>query len=48
MRLPGGTAFFPLVIGELLHMGAVTVRHEYLAVRLRAASVKGLVLESHS
>ena len=48
VRLPGGTAFFPLVIGELLHMGAVTVHHKYLAIRLRAAGVKGLVLESHS
>ena len=48
MRLPGGTAFFPLVVGELFHMGAVIGHHKYLAIRLRAAGVKGLVLESHS
>lgn len=48
VRLPSRTAFLPLVMGELLHVGAVTVHDEDLAAPLRGAGVKGLVFESGS
>ena len=46
-RLPGRRAIFPLVVGELLHVGAVVAHHEQLAVRLRRVRVDHLVLEAH-
>jgi hypothetical protein len=37
VRLPGGSALLPLVIGKLLHLGAVIAHDEDLAVGLRRA-----------
>src|SRR5579863_271530 len=45
---PGGAAFFPLIVSELLNVGAVGVHHEDLAVGLRRPGVKRLVFESHA
>jgi len=41
-RLPSRSAFFPLVVGELLDVGAVVTHHENLPVRLRRVRVRQL------
>src|SRR5271165_6818307 len=46
-RLPGGSALFPLVVGELLHTGAVVAHHENLAIGLRRIGVGNFILEAH-
>src|SRR3954471_18878559 len=47
-RQPGWAGFFPLVVSQLLDLGAVRFHHEYFAVRLGRFGVKGFVLESHA
>src|SRR6202521_815418 len=46
-RLPGGSAIFPLVIGELFDLCAVIAHEEDFAVGLRRAGVERFVFESH-
>jgi hypothetical protein len=46
-RLPSRSAFFPLVVGELLDVGAVVTHHENLPVRLRRIRVRHLVFKAH-
>src|ERR1035437_10084054 len=45
--LPGGSALFPLVVGELLNAGAVVAHHENLAIGLRRIGVGNFILEAH-
>jgi hypothetical protein len=47
VRLPGGPSVFPMVIGELFHLGAVGAHDEDFAVGLRRACVERFVLKSH-
>ena len=46
-RLPPRGAFFPLVVGELLDVGAVVTHHENLPVGLWRIRISNLVLETH-
>ena len=44
-RLPGVRALFPLVVRELLHLGAVIAHHKYLPIRLRIVGIETFVFE---
>jgi hypothetical protein len=48
VRLPGGAAFFPLVIGKLFDLSAVIAHDEDFAVRLRCANQHDFVFETHA
>jgi|ERR1700677_2959873 hypothetical protein len=47
-RLPRGSAFFPLVIGELFDLSAVVAHDEDFAVRLRRSDQHNFVFETHA
>lgn len=44
VRLPGDCALFPLVVRELLDLGAITLHDEDLTVGLRRPCVEGFVV----
>ena len=46
--LPGGAAFFPLIVGDLFEVGAVVAHDEDFAVRLGGHGVERFVFESHA
>lgn len=48
MGLPGRRAVFPLVVSELLDLGAVVVHDKDLAVRLRIIREQHFIFESHA
>lgn len=47
VRLSGGCALFPLVVGELLHIGAVIAHYKNLPIRLLIVGIESFVFESH-
>jgi len=45
---PGGASVFPLVVGELLYMGAVGIHHKDFSVRLGVAGQRCFVFKAHA